>query len=422
MTSGSLCRCICGSSKTQEAFNPEKNAGTEFTPEHEDADAHLSPAHVDGLLSYNVLADQPLRGVPIREGELWYLSAEETLEPVTLSLYVNGISFVLGSQELPVSFSPFSLVRTCKFGNNFSNAVNLADIKIFKVSLFTQGVCYYFGVRGDDDTAAEEQRGRWVLDVSRAMRLVTQSLFPAFRIMTQPVAENTATQRRLMAGYLVHHEDASLASVLYCELRAHCQETASLVFYENELCKGPIMEICITEHSICCEKVGVNCSCFCIEEHQFATRTISERKLWLRAISNVKVKLQNRAPPPSLEEVEHYREAIRDYLLALRPGLEGRAPSDALLQRAPVTAGCAAAGVAWPAAPAAPPAPPSPPLRGAQSEALRMAGAPPPAAGQPAGLCPPPPPVGGAQGLAELSPPPPSAHPPQAAQLEPKLN
>ncbi|CAK0824155.1 unnamed protein product, partial [Prorocentrum cordatum] len=107
---------------------------------------------------------------------------------------------------------------------------------------------------------------RWVLDVSRAMRLVTQSLFPPFRIMTQPVAENTATQRRLMAGYLVHHEDASLASVLYCELRAHCQETASLVFYENELCKGPVMEICITEHSICCEKVGVNCSCFCIED------------------------------------------------------------------------------------------------------------------------------------------------------------
>merc|ERR1740127_103559 len=97
---------------------------------------------------------------------------------------------------------------------------------------------------------------------------------------------------------------------MYCELHSHRQDTASLIFYENELCQAIAMTISLNETSICCEKIGINCSCFCIEDHQFGTRTISERKLWLRAISNVKVKLQNRAPNPTLEEICYYRRAI----------------------------------------------------------------------------------------------------------------
>merc|ERR1711870_168838 len=73
--------------------------------------------------------------------------------------------------------------------------------------------------------------------------------------------------------------------------------------------------------------------CFCIEDHQFSTRTISERKLWLRAISNVKVKLQNRAPSPSLDELRHYRSAIKGHIASVKNTLEGHAPMDALLQR-----------------------------------------------------------------------------------------
>lgn len=33
--------------------------------------------------------------------------------------------------------------------------------------------CYYFGVRSEDERWAEEERSRWVLDVSRAIRLAT---------------------------------------------------------------------------------------------------------------------------------------------------------------------------------------------------------------------------------------------------------
>jgi hypothetical protein len=107
------------------------------------------------------------------------------------------------------------------------------------------------------------------------------------------------------------------------------------MLYENELCQTPIMDIYISERSICCEKVGINCSCFCIEDHQFSTRTLSERKLWLRAISNVKVKLQNRAPTPTGEDLKHYRLAIKEHINTIKATLEGQAPMDALLQRNP---------------------------------------------------------------------------------------
>ena len=49
------------------------------------------------------------------------------------------------------------------------------------------------------------------------------------------------------------------------------------------------MEIWLSVASNCFEKVAVNCTCFCINGHDFSARTMAERKLWLRAISNMKV-------------------------------------------------------------------------------------------------------------------------------------
>jgi len=331
MLSTPLCRCICGSRKG-DRFDPHKVLGTDFDGLDEVDEPPFQPPQITGLLSYSIAVDQPLRGVPIRTGELWYLAAEESAEPVMFTLYVNGFSFVHCGQEVSISLSPFSLVRNCKFQSNFSN-MNLSQFKIFKVSLFTQGICYYYGVRGEDERQGEEERSRWVLDISRAMRLVTQSLFPPFNISCDPLESVPSTQRRLMAGYMVHHEDNLVASVLYCELHPQSDDQAMLVLYENELCQAPIMDIYITERSICTEKVGINCSCFCVEDHQFSTRTLSERKLWLRAISNVKVKLQNRAPSPSAEDLHHYRTAIKEHIATIKATLEGQGPMDALLQR-----------------------------------------------------------------------------------------
>lgn len=327
----SLCKCICGT-RLWDGVDGKK--AMEFDQFDEVDEPPFCPPKVVGFLSYSVAVDQPLRGVPIREGELWYLSSEDRVEPVHFSLYVNGLTFVPEDREVSISLSPFSLVRNCKFQSSYAH-LNLADFKIFKISLFTHGICYYFGVKALDERQAEEERSRWVLDISHAMRLVTQSLFPPFSINCDPVEQIASTERRLMAGYLIRHDDVSTVSVLYCELHPHNDDQARILLYENELCHTPVMEIFLTERSICCEKVGINCSCFCIEDHHFSSRTLSERKLWLRAISNVKVKLQNRAPNPTREELGHFRSAIKEHIYSIKATFEGQVSCDALLQRIP---------------------------------------------------------------------------------------
>lgn len=296
----------------------------------------MQAPQITGLLSYSDAADQPLRGQPIRSGELWHLMAEEHVQAGTFTLYINGFSFSHGEQEMSVSLSPFSLVRNCRFQSTYAS-MDLSEFKIFKISLFTHGSCFYYGVRHSDDAAAEEERSRWVLDISRATRLVTQSLFPPFAISCNPIGTVATTQRRLMAGYVVHHANAAVAAVLYCELHPQSEGKATMTLYENEQCQTPVLDITLTERSICCEKVGINCSCFSVEDQQFSTRTLAERKLWLRAISNVKVKLQNRAPSPTPEELKHYRLAIKEHLDAIKATLDGQPPKDPLLRRNPRT-------------------------------------------------------------------------------------
>lgn len=136
------------------------------------------------------------------------------------------------------------------------NGMNFSDFKIFKISLFAQGACYYFGIRGVSERDAEEERSRWVLDISRIMRLVTQSLFPIFRISCDPIKHVELSESRLMAGYLVHYDDCFTASVLYCELHVNTQDHSRFIFYEDETCTHQLSEIYVTERSICCEKIG----------------------------------------------------------------------------------------------------------------------------------------------------------------------
>jgi len=280
---------------------------------------------VGGRIAYSIKIDQPLRGVPIRESKIYHIATEDKIDYCTLSLYINGFSFFLNTDELrmSVSMNPFALVRNCKFQSQLER---LHEFKIFKIAMFPQASCYYFGV--DED----EERSRWVLDISHILRLLTQSLFPPFKIRTSPLRPVPTTNRRLMAGYLLYAEE-QMAVLVYCELHAHIDEKAKVVLYENESCMDTIREISITESSICCEKVGINCSCFCIEDHIFSSRTLSERKLWLRAISNVKVKIQNRAPSPSKEDLKNYRRAINEHLDTLMERVELPLSMDPLLQQ-----------------------------------------------------------------------------------------
>merc|ERR1719346_971462 len=176
-----------------------------------------SAPKVRGFLTYSSAPDQPLLGVPIREGGLWHLSAQDRFEPVNFSLYVNGFAFsTTDGLEASVSLSPFSLVRNCRFQSG-----ECSKLKSFKVSLLEPDPCCYFAVRSGCEREAEEERSDWVLGLSHTILLITDTLLPPFSVTCDPLPDVPQTARRLMAGYLLHRDDGGSISVIFCELHAH---------------------------------------------------------------------------------------------------------------------------------------------------------------------------------------------------------
>merc|ERR1719350_5879 len=183
-----------------------------------------------GYPTYSSAPNQPLLGLPLREGSLWHLSTQERFESVTFSLFVNGFAFSTSDGlEASVSLSPFSLVRNCRFQSGA-----YAQLKSFKVSLLDHDPCWFFAVQAVCDRESEEERSEWVLGLSHTILLITDSLLPAFSVTCDPLPGVPRTARRLMAGYLIHRDDLSSVSVLFCELNAHEGDTAFFVMYESD--------------------------------------------------------------------------------------------------------------------------------------------------------------------------------------------
>lgn len=320
----------CGSDSTEvvEASIPP---GREWSAP-DDEEILRMPLMERGPASYSSAPDQPLLGVPIREGSLWHLSRDEGFEPVTFGLYVNGFVFgPPGGPENTISLSPFSLVRNCRFQSGVC-----ARLKTFRVSLLDHSPCCYFAVRSLCEREAERERSEWVLGISHAIFLIIDSLLPAFSVTCDPMPDAPQTLRRLIAGYLIHRDTASSVSVVFCELQAHRGTVARLAIYEDETCSNELVHLDITEESTCMDVLGINCSFFIIDGHHFASQTPSERKLWLRALSNVKIKVGNHAPEPTPEELEAYRSSIREHIRALETAPESRiAAGDPLLTPRP---------------------------------------------------------------------------------------
>jgi len=335
-----LCSCICG--EKVGGLNTERTLGTKYDSLYEADLAPIRTAKASEVLSFSMATDQPLRGNPIRYGRLWYLLGDERVELVHVTLHNNGILMhTMNERKAAISLSPFALVRNCRFHDSYVNK-EISDLKVFKVSLFAQNLVYHFGVRCEDQAKADAERLLWVSDLVRVVARITQSLFPPFNMCCKPILSVASTFRRLMAGYLIYCEDRGpAATVLYAELHAHSHldSQAILELYEDEHCEVRAVEICITARTSCSENQGIGCSCFYVEDHRLSARTCLERRLWLRALSNIKVKLQNEAPTPSAEELSVYRRAIEDQLQSTRSTLEEErtavADLDPLLRRLP---------------------------------------------------------------------------------------
>lgn len=166
-------------------------------------------SQLDGeYMSYSTRVNQSIRALPLCEGNLWYLNSDDSVTPVYLSIFVNGFTINDDSLAESAVFSPFSLVRNCKLVE--PKNVVAKTLKMFKVSLFSQGVIHFFGVE-DDNT-----RSRWVVNASHAIRTVTHSLFPSFTIRWNPIKDIPLTRSRILAGYLLLDDESGDVSLLFC--------------------------------------------------------------------------------------------------------------------------------------------------------------------------------------------------------------
>lgn len=320
-----LCHCSC----TGDQLEPD------LLPDEEIIPVSQAPQPRDtGIISYYADLTIPLAGPALHTGHVfqWVAGNDINFHEATLSLHCNGICIELedGGQRSTLAWSPFTLVQACRLNTPQADDT-YSWLRLFKVSIFQHGVTHFFALRGDE---ADAERAHWVADISRSVRELTQSLIPPFALRVEPLPGTPWTNNRLLAGYMVLCDDQGV-SVVYCELNAPLDSVAEFVIYEDESCDSRVLVLDLDKHTSISERVGVDCSCFCFHGYHLTTRSSAEKSLWLRAISNVKVKLRHLAPNPTPIELKHYRRSILKSALHLQslPEASFDSPKRAILPR-----------------------------------------------------------------------------------------
>ncbi|OLP91141.1 hypothetical protein AK812_SmicGene27181 [Symbiodinium microadriaticum] len=266
--------------------------------------------------SYKVVSTATLHEPALRTGSVWYLQAQpgdesalQRVVQVTLSIHINGIGIrqVDECSTTSLAWSPFSLVQACRL-HSVEADESLPGSRLFKIVDFHNAKSLLFAVSGPD---CEQERAKWVAAAARALRMMTVSLFPVHRLVTEPVPNLEWTKTRLLAGYMLLFDRSGLTTV-FCELHAPVEDAAGFIAYEDHSCSALVARLTIDSICHISERLGVDCSCFTLNDQNFAARSVAEKTLWLRAISNVKVKLRHAIMPTSNLEMRHYRAAIAE--------------------------------------------------------------------------------------------------------------
>lgn len=267
------------------------------------------------LLSFDASLDQPVEGRLIRQGSLLMLDgAENRMKPWTILLFSNGFyaSRQWNEDKAPTgemqsfAWSPFALVREIA-ADPTDPRCPLRGMWPFSIYLFAQNIGFVFSTFGEH---ADQERKAWMAAMVEALHAFTYSLFPPFILETCPIAHVASTRSRIMAGYLLRDEEGGIVSVPYCELHAHYQGFALLVLYEDESCERVDDTLKLSKTMHVADLHGASCCAFSLEVLNLCARTIREKQIWIRALLNLKLRLGNDAPDPSLEEVAHWREAV----------------------------------------------------------------------------------------------------------------
>lgn len=277
-----------------------------------------------------------LHGEPLCTGCILQLTLGESIHEMRLELYVNGFSLTPCGSAVDGQarrtcrvWSPFSLVEKCQV----KTMQHSAYWAVFKLTVFRkegQDRCYYFATTGGN---AYKERDQWVDEMVAAISNVTQSLFPPHAITVSPIPGVAATYKRIMAGYLLQSGAEDNVALLYCQLHAYSGGEAHFMIYRDEWCEHEVSSIVLCDTSIVSTRKGTWCTVFGIDENRFCARSQEEKDLWLRAVSNVKVKLMFDAPDPTREELEVFRASVRDRVNTLPMVHKPRA--DPLLAQVP---------------------------------------------------------------------------------------
>lgn len=270
--------------------------------------------------TYATAEQNDLRGQPQYAGNILQLKLGESIHEMRLAIHVNGFSLTpidasvqKGAPAIMRAWSPFSLVEKCQV----KTMQHSAFWAVFKLTVFrTEGSdrFYYFATSGGE---AYKERDRWVEEMSRAISEVTMSLFPPHAITVTPLPGMPTTSTRIMAGYLLQSGTADNLSLYYCELHGYAAGEARLAVYKDEWCEHEVTSMYLEDTSVVSTRKGVYCTVFGVDQHRFCARTRDEKDLWLRAVSNIKVKLMFDAPDPTIEELEVFRSAILERIETL---------------------------------------------------------------------------------------------------------
>eukprot|EP00928_Gymnodinium_smaydae_P010385 TRINITY_DN13907_c0_g1_i1.p1 TRINITY_DN13907_c0_g1~~TRINITY_DN13907_c0_g1_i1.p1 ORF type:complete len:546 (-),score=99.98 TRINITY_DN13907_c0_g1_i1:114-1751(-) len=377
---------------TRASLPPSKGTLTaEPTSVEPSTKASSDPAFVEAVVALR--AGERGRGAMpggalLRSGELVVARSEDKLqsaEVCTVLMFSTGL-YMIARESGELSFfawSPFTilsegagLASSVELDRAFEGCCSDGSMAIFSfASPPARGSRLILATRGE---AAAAERRSWLADASRGLRLLAWSYFPDFRLCVEPIAGVPATSRRLLAGYLLlrgRYGSIEDLRTVYCELQAPQDDVALLAVYEDESCSCILSAVAITGKTNLLERPGIDCSCFAVAGHAFCARLPVERQIWLRALANLRTRLQNGAPDPTCEELSSFREAVAERLAELRAELdrEPEPPQPAQLaafgarssgSNARRVLGAAAHGVRAVGAAA----PLSPPLRGDEAE------------------------------------------------------
>lgn len=281
--------------------------------------------------TYATTENLEIEGEPVKRGMILFLKLGEETRHMQFSLHVHGFSLrslagsegidagVDGGEALSCLWSPFSLVEKC----HVKRAQHCSAWAVFKLTVYrTEGDdrVHYFATSG---SSALEERDIWVAEISNCISQVAASLFPRnARLQVEPLPGVSSTSTRIMAGYMLRCLVADNVSLFYCELHAYSGGHARLSIHKDEWCEREVMSVPLSDRTVVSSGQGDSCAIFGIDAHRFCARTREEKELWLRAVSNVKVKLMFDAPDPTREELSTFRAAVGERIMQLTPGLD----------------------------------------------------------------------------------------------------